>query len=284
MLFVGGNLHHWKDWALGLAAIKQGAAPVTGAVRWDEYTETSLVADVVAHTAEVAGMGLHPLIVLIPPVSPLPPVTVFADYLTNLVPALVVAGLIGGPFEVMVEIGNEPNGQISGFWSPPIYAAALQAAWNASGPLKIISAGLAVNDQSYLAQMGPISKVCDGVAMHPYTDGGNPHVGPFAPDDLDTAHNGRYSFLQCILQTQARFPGKPLYLTEFGWTVPSGMSEFQRCAYFRAAVSIASAHGVAGLYATVFSLGDTPAGATSSANLIGTPSAAAMFETARICK
>lgn len=264
-MLAGANAHPWKDWLTSIAYIAQTGGTI---VRWDEQIPATAAGDVVARYDAVTKLGLQAMIVLVPPVNPMPAATVFADYLTRLVPAM-------GQRTPIVEIGNEPNGQISGLWPSATYAAALRAAWDASGPLKIASGGLMMNDQKYLASLGQISKVIDYVSLHAYTNGGPPNalVGPLAPDDPDLAHNGYYSFRQGVLQTTTAL-GKPLIISEFGWTL-AALTDAQRASYFRAAVSIAKAAGVYALIAEEIGTGDGPA-----PNLTNSQSWAAFMEAA----
>lgn len=264
-MLAGANAHPWRDWLTSIAYIAQTGGTI---VRWDEQIPATAVSDVVARYDAVTKLGLQAMIVLVPPINPMPSPTVFADYLKLLVPAM-------GTRTPIIEIGNEPNGQISGVWPTAMYAAALRAAWDASGPLKIASGGLMMNDQAYLSSLGNISKVIDYVSLHAYTNGGPPTalIGPYAPDDLDPTHNGRYSFKQGIAQTLAAIP-KPLIVSEFGWTL-AALTDAQRASYFRAAVSIARAAGVYALIAEEIGTGDGPA-----PNLTNTASWAAFMEAA----
>jgi hypothetical protein len=268
-MLVGANVHPWHDWEASITYVAQTAPRGLGIIRWDEQLPATPVPGLVARYVEVCKLGLQPMIVLVPqPVTPIASVTVWADYLLQLVPALTAIAMT----TPIIEIGNEPN-----FWGPwpaAEYGAALRAAWDEAGQMKVSMGGLAHNDQTYLAAMGHVAKDMDYACMHLYTDGGNPHFGPFAPDDPDPVHNGKYSFVQGVKQTQAAI-NKPLIISEFGWST-TYIPDAQRASYFRAAVDIAKAHGVYALIAEEIGAGDG-----LEINLTNTLSWAAFMEASR---
>lgn len=141
------------------------------------------------------------------------------------------------------EIWNEPN--ICDFWNTPTgpdsarYTEMLKAAYVA---LKAVDPGIVVlagslsgNDVAYLQGMyaAGAGGYFDALSLHPYT--------PHDPDWLVPGEE-RWSFAAVPQMEQAMAdlgePGKPIWITEMGWSTDLGVSDSTRAAYFRRAVEM----------------------------------------------
>jgi len=248
----GANVHPWADFQSSVDYVAM--TPGMGIVRYDEYVLTTSVLSVVAHYDYVKSKGLVSDIVLVQPCCD-------TNLMFGYVRALAVA--MGPDRTPIVEILNEENA--SGYgnpWPATTYYQALYAARNAlsqSGQhnLRISMGGLALNDTAYLNATGIAAGgawLTDFGNGHFYTKGGNPTVGPLAPDDLDLAHGGVFSMTRGISSFQRIIP-KPLIIGEWGWQTGE-MPEGQRASYMRAVVSLARTHNVYALIVEEIGPGD----------------------------
>lgn len=94
--------------------------------------------------------------------------------------------------------------------------------------------------------MGLIHKYPDAIAIHKYSGDGT--TG---------------SMSACIADTKARYPGKPLWVTEFGYLVASGPTDAQANAYMDAVIPILEADPAIQEYSWFFAGPQTTVGLTS---------------------
>jgi hypothetical protein len=267
----GANVHPWYDWTNSVNYV--ASTPGMGIVRYDEYVPSTPVGDVVKNFDYVTSKGLVSDIVLIQPCCD---VNITFGYVKALALAM-------GPFRTpIIEITNEPNDNTFGnAWPADQFSRALYSARNAvnqSGVhnLRISMGGIAFDDTTYLSASGVGNGgawITDFGNGHFYTKGGNPSVGPLAPDDLDTARNGYFS-MQAGMTNFQNIVGKPLVIGEWGWSTVD-MPEGQRASYMRAAVSLARAHNVYALIVEEIGSGDG-----TGHNLMNTPSWTAFSQAA----
>lgn len=249
------------------ATINTAGLKGRGIVRMDFMMDTTTPASVIYNYDLANALGLQVILALVESVPSINDPNVYARYLTTLVPAM------GARHPFAIELGNEPNRPVqspSTPWIPAIYAQALYAGHQAAGPLaySITMAGLSQNDKPYLTALGDMRWTSAYSNEHLYTSGmpNGVQIGPLAPNDPDTAHNGKMSFLDGVQQAP-RITGKALIVGEFGEEAGVFPTDAQRQAYFVNSVVDAKQNGVAALLAEEVGPGG---GMSVNANLQGT--------------
>ena len=157
--------------------------------------------------------------------------------------AAFIAGRYANQPGFALEVWNEPNDQH--FWDAPngpdasVYAALLQATYpavkQAAPNVRVLAGSLAFNDPGYVQGMyaAGAGDSFDALSVHPYSLAASPD------DRRDPSHSFTDALQDLPLAlAQAGQSGKPIWITEMGWST-NMVTDATRAAYMARAIQLA---------------------------------------------